>query len=254
MPTVLVVSSHVATGDVGGTAQVTLLARAGFETVFTPTVLFGRHPGHGPPGGAPVGALVLAGMLEGVDAQGVFTTLDAVILGYFASAEQAAIAARTVDRIRAVNPRARIIVDPVMGDFGTGLYVKPAVAHAIAADLVPRADLVAPNAWELARLTDRTIDNPASALAAARLLGSPVLASSVTVGPEIGVLYVDEGGAWLAAHRRMDDVPNGTGDLLTALFTAALVQGKSGADAVESAVGYLARRFADSTVRIERMA
>jgi len=52
----------------------------------------------------------------------------------------------------------------------------------------------------------------------------------------------------------MDDVPNGTGDLLTALFTAALVQGKSGADAVESAVGYLARRFADSTVRIERMA
>ena len=254
MASVLILSSHVATSDVGGGAQVVALARAGIETVFAPTVLFGRHPGLGAPGGGAVEAAVFAGMLEGIAAAGVLTALDAVITGYFASAEQVAVAARTIDAARAARPGVRIIVDPIMGDHGKGLYVEETVAQALAVGLVPQADLLAPNAWELARLTTRPVGDPPSALAAARILGRPVLVSSVDVDDDIGVAYVDRDEAWLAVHRRAPDVPHGAGDVLIALFTSALVRGASRAEALETAVGQIARRFAGSGVRIKRIA
>jgi len=253
MARVLVISSHVATGDVGGIAQVVALAKAGIEAVFIPTVLYGRHPGHGPPGGGPVDAEILDAMLAGIAAQGVFAHCDAVLTGYFAGADQVCVAARAIDAVRAASPSVRIIVDPIMGDFGKGLYVKPAVADAIAADLVARADLVAPNAWELARLTGLVIDGPAGALAAARALGRPVLVSSVDVDAEIGVIYADAAEAWLATHRRADQVPNGTGDLLTALFAQALLSGVGAAEALQSAVEPIARQFTGAGVRISRL-
>jgi pyridoxine kinase len=57
-----------------------------------------------------------------------------------------------------------------------------------------------------------------------------VLVSSVrNSGPgdanEIGVLYAAPQEAWLALHARAPSAPNGTGDVLTALFTAALIEG-----------------------------
>ena len=254
MTATLILSSHVATSDVGGSAQVVALARAGIQTVFVPTVLFGRHPGLGAPGGGAVDAAVFAGMLEGVAAAGVLTDLDAVITGYFTSAEQVAIAARTLDAARAASPGVRIIVDPIMGDYGKGLYVEETVAKALVVGLVSRADLLAPNAWELAWLTTRPVGDPPSALAAARLLGRPVLVSSVDVDGDIGVAYVDQDEAWLAVHRRAQDGAHGAGDVLIALFTGALVQGANKAEALETAVGQIARRFAGSGVRIERIA
>ena len=254
MPTVLILSSHVAADAVGGSAQVVAFARAGIETIFAPTVLFGRHPGHGAPGGGAVEAATFEGVLTGIAANGAFDTLDAVVTGYFADAEQVAAATRTIDAVRAVNQRARIIVDPIMGDHGKGLYVKAAVADALAADLVSRADLLAPNAWELQRLTGLTVGDPTTAVTAARGQGRAVLVSSVDVGPEIGVVYADADEAWMASHRRADNVPHGTGDLLTALFTADLLQGASAAEALQTAVSDIARRISKAPVTITRLA
>jgi pyridoxine kinase len=114
------------------------------------------------------------------------------------------------------------------------------VAAAQGEILVPRADLISPNAWELQRLTACVIADPMSALAAAREAGRPVLVSSVPVGRNIGVLWTDGEEAWLASHRKAPETPNGTGDLLTALFTAALLEGASGPDALETAVSDVA--------------
>ena len=250
MTTVLILSSHVATSDVGGSAQVVALARAGIGTVFAPTVLFGRHPGLGAAGGGPVDATTFTGMLDGIAAAGVFGTLDAVITGYFASADQVAIAARTIDAARAANPNVRVVVDPIMGDHGKGLYVNAAVADAIAVDLAPRANLVAPNAWELERLTGLTIGDSKTALIAVRSLGKAALVSSVAVGEEIGVVYADEGEAWLASHARRDSSPNGTGDLLTALFTAARLDGATTEEALRTSVSAVAEMATGAPVAV----
>ena len=93
MARVLILSSYVASSRVGGGAQALALARLGIEPILIPTVLFGRHPGHGPPGGAAVDAGTFEAMLGGVEAHGLFAQLDAVITGHFSSAEQVAIAA-----------------------------------------------------------------------------------------------------------------------------------------------------------------
>ena len=242
MSLVLILSSHVAASAVGGSAQVVILARQGVDTVLAPTVLFGRHPGLGPPGGGAVSAEVFAGMLEGVEADGVLARVDAVITGYFASAAQVRATAEVLDR---VNPAARIIVDPIMGDAPKGLYVPEDVAVAIARDLVPRAHLVAPNAWELSRLTGRDLSDP---VGAARSLGRPVLVSSISLGDEIGVIFADADQAWLAAHPRQATAPNGTGDRLTALFTAGLLQGQNPSKTLLTATQSIASNLAPGAV------
>jgi pyridoxine kinase len=246
MPRVLILSSYVAASRVGGGAQALALARLGIEPVLAPTVLLGRHPGHGPPGGAAVEAEVFEAMLGGVEAQGVFATLGAVITGYFSSAEQVAVAAEILARVRTAAPAAIRVVDPIMGDADKGLYVGEPVAEAIAAELVPIADLVAPNAWELARLGGRQVTDPASAVVAARSLGRPAVVSSVAADGQIGVVWVSKDEAWLATHEQRPSAPKGTGDLLTAIFVAALTAGRAAPEALETAVGVVADAIAEA--------
>ena len=249
MPLALILSSHVAASQVGASAQALALAQFRIDAMVAPTVLYGRHPGWGAPGGAPVAIEVFEGMLDGIEANGLFAQTDLVLTGYFASAAQVRAAARAIDAVRAAprSPEARkpiIIVDPTIGDAGKGLYVPADVAEAVISDLCPRADIVAPNAWELQRLTGAESRDPTQALHAARLLGRPVMVSSVLRGSEIGVVYADKREAWLAAHPRGDSAPKGTGDLLSALFGAALVDGLTISYALARAVGGVAETVA----------
>ncbi|MDB5482215.1 MAG: pyridoxine kinase [Caulobacteraceae bacterium] len=247
---ILILSSFVASSPVGGGAQVLALAKLEVESVLAPTVVLGRHPGLGPPGGGPVDAALFESLLAGIEANGVYEGTEAVICGYFADPAQVAIAARTIDAVRAARPAAMIVVDPIMGDSSGGLYVKPEVARALADDLIPRADLIAPNAWELGRLTGTVITSPDEALAAARELGRPALISSIPVGRAIGVMWTDGREAWLAAHGRATIDPKGAGDLLIALFTAALLGGATTADALETAVSDVAGTLLGGDVEI----
>jgi pyridoxine kinase len=249
---ILIISSFVAASPVGGGAQVAALAKLDAIAVLAPTVLFGRRPGLGPPGGGPVSSEVFAGLLGGIEAAGSFDRLQAVITGYFASVDQIEIAAGAVDRARTLSPDVQVVVDPIMGDADTGLYVSPAVAAGLAAHLVPRADLLAPNAWELQRLTGCVVADAASALAASREAGRPVLVSSVPAGRgRTGVLWTDGAEAWFATHRKAQSARRGTGDLLTALFTAALIDGAAGADALETAVSDVASEVLDGPAQID---
>ena len=236
MPMALIISSHVAGSRVGGSAQALALATFGIDTVEVPTVLFGRHPGWGAPGGGTVPVEIFEGMLEGVCDNGLFDRADLVLSGYFATAEQVVIAAEAA---RAC-PNAVIIVDPIMGDADKDPYVTEEVVDAIEHELAPIAHLIAPNAWEAERLTGIKIDGPPTAVAAARKLERPALISSVPCGGEIGVVYVDPRGAWLATHRRLEQAPSGTGDLLTALFAALLLEDISPEERLRRVVGGVA--------------
>jgi pyridoxine kinase len=189
-------------------------------------------------------------MLVGIEANGVIGIADLVITGYFASADQVRAAARVIDAVRAaprdpeLGKKPLIVVDPVMGDSGKGLYVGAEVAEAIASELIKRADIVCPNAWELERLTHTPVRDPASAVAAARILGKATLVSSVQRAHEIGIVYADKREAWLAAHQRGAGAPGGTGDLLTALFAAHLLDGQPISYALARAAGGLVETIA----------
>jgi pyridoxine kinase len=246
MPLALILSSHVASSRVGGFVQALAFAQLKVDPIVVPTVLYGRHPGWGPPGGAAVPIEAFQGVLDGVEANGLFGMVDILITGYFSSADQVRAAGRTIDKVRAAprrgayTPKPRIIVDPIMGDAGRGLYVLGEVAEAIVAELVPRADLLAPNVWELERMTGLTVRDTHAVRQGARLLGKPLLVSSIMRGPEIGVVYADAREAWLAAHLRAETAPSGAGDLLVALYAAALLENQPISYALARAVSGVA--------------
>jgi pyridoxine kinase len=165
-----------------------------------------------------------------------------MITGHFSSAEQVEIAAGVIERVRnaertgAWGARPLILVDPILGDAPKGLYVKPEVAEAVARRLVPQADWITPNVWELGHLTGRAIDTAEDARDAARALGRPALVTSAPAGEgQIGLLYVDKEEAVLFSHARRPSAPSGTGDLVAASFGAGLIEGMDPRDAAERA-------------------
>lgn len=236
---IIILSSLVAGSRVGGGVSAAVLTRAGFTPEHVPTVIFGRHPGLGAPGGGAVSDSVFAGALDGLAAHGSHTRASAILTGYFASAEQVRAASAFIQTARAANPDLFVLVDPICGDgvadgSADGLYVKRETAEAIAARLIPLADLITPNAFELAFLTGRAVTDAASAQAAAKALARPVLVTSVPAGEDrLAVLRVSDGQSDLTQTRRLDGVPHGTGDLLAALALVAAMTGATGRDLCE---------------------
>ncbi|HLZ76308.1 PfkB family carbohydrate kinase [Phenylobacterium sp.] len=236
MPLALVLSSFVAASRIGGAAQQYLLAAHKIDPVLVPTVMLGRNPARGAHGQA-TPPEVFSQMLADVEADALFGLVDLVITGYFASPEQVEIAADVLGRIKVASERPPVVVvDPILGDFPKGLYVEPEVAEAVANRLVPLADWITPNLWELGFLSGAEIESAAGAAAAARGLRKPALITSAPVDEgEIGLLIVEAKAATLFAHRRLAYAPNGTGDLVAASFGAGLIEGLTPVAAAERA-------------------
>jgi pyridoxine kinase len=236
MPVALILSSFVAASRIGGGAQQYVLAAHRIDPVLAPTVLFGRSPALGSAADVTEPG-ALRRMLADIEADATFGEVDLVITGHFSLAEQVEIAADLLDRVRASAGRApMVLVDPIMGDAPKGLYVKPEVAEALANRLVPRADWITPNLWELERLAGAPIADARAAAAACRSLGRRAVVTSVPAREdEIGLLYCDAEQAVLFAHPKLTHAPNGSGDLVTASFGAGLVEGLTPLAAAERA-------------------
>jgi pyridoxine kinase len=276
MPVALILSSFVAAARIGGGAQQYVLAAHRIDPVLAPTVLFGRSPAKGAEGQV-TAPDVFARMLADIEADALFGLIDLVITGHFSLPEQVEIAAGVLERVRAAAERQPVVVvDPIMGDMPGGLYVKPEVAARVIDRLVPLADWITPNTWELGRLVGREVTDAADVAAACRQLGRRALVTSVPAHEEeIGLVACDGAEAVLFAHRRLPRAPNGTGDLVTASFGAGLVEGmkplaaaeraaRAASETVEAAVAWgvmdlpivsLADRVVRPTaqVRIERL-
>lgn len=276
MPVALIMSSFVAAARIGGGAQQYVLAAHRIDPVLTPTALFGRSPAKGAQGEV-TSPETFRRMLADVEADALFGLVDLVITGHFSLPEQVEIAAGVLERVRAAAERQPVVVvDPIMGDAPKGLYVKPEVAAVVASRLVPLADWITPNLWELGRLAGRTLTDAAGAADACRAMGCRALVTSAPGrDDEIGLVICNGDEAALFAHRRLPEAPNGTGDLVTASFGASLVEGltpmaaaeraaRAASEAVEAALAWgttdlpivsLADRVVRPTaqVRIERL-
>ncbi len=229
MKTALVISSFVAASHVGATASAFCLRRLGIQTHILPTTLLGRHPGWGVPGGGAVDATMLADMWDGVAAQNI--AFDAVMTGYMANPEHTYLAARIIQAVRRKNPSAYILVDPVMGD-NDRLYVDANIASAIGSELIPMADIITPNVWELGYLTKSKPQTLAAITEAAKSLSPDVLVTSVPVNHHIGALLQSGPDAGFVQHKKFEAVPHGGGDALAGTFLAHILHGASPGEAL----------------------
>jgi pyridoxine kinase len=244
---VLSLQSDVVYGHVGNGAARFALQRLGHEVWAVPTVLLSSHAGYAKVGGESLSADLLRRLVDGLDANGWLGQCDAVLSGYLGHADQARVVADAVRRTKAANPRAIYCLDPVFGDAGRA-YAKPGVAEAMARELLPLADIVTPNVFELSSLTSVAIRNQGDALVAAQRLGRPiVVATSVPVSEDrIGTLAVSKDEAWLASTPLLENPPHGSGDLMAALLLAHRLAGQPLRDCLAAATSSVFQILAQS--------
>jgi pyridoxine kinase len=250
---VLSIQSHVAYGHVGNSSAVFPLQRLGVEVWPVHTVQFSNHTGYGQWTGRVFDGRAVEEIVDGIAARGALPGCDAVLSGYLGSADIGHAVVRTVGRVRAANPDAVYCCDPVIGDVGRGVFVRPGIEELMRELAVPAADVVTPNHFELDLLsgtTTRSLDAVKDAVAAVQDLGPRVvlttsLATDDTPGDAVDLLASEGGRHWRVRTPRLGVSVNGAGDAIAALFLAHWLDTRSAGEALgratASVFGLLAR-------------
>ncbi|MFB2582800.1 pyridoxal kinase PdxY [Herbiconiux sp. P15] len=225
---ILSIQSAVAYGHVGNSAAVFPLQRIGAEVLPVYTVNFSNHTGYGAWRGPLISPDDVREVILGIEERGVFPRIDVVLSGYQGGVGIGDVIVDTVRRVKEANPSAVYACDPVMGNAKSGCFVAPEIPVLLRDRVVPVADIITPNQFELGYLTGTEPDTLESTLESAdlaRAMGpSTVLVTSVERpdrDPEIiEMLVVDDAGAWIVRTPYMPFKANGSGDVTAALFTA----------------------------------
>jgi pyridoxine kinase len=243
MVAVLSIQSHVAYGHVGNASAVFPLQRLGIEVWPVHTVQFSNHTGYGEWRGRAFDGRDIEQIVQGISERGVLGGCDAVLSGYLGSVGVGQEVAATVAKVRAANPAAVYCCDPVIGDVGQGVFVRPGIEELMREVTVPAADIVTPNHFELDLLsgtTTRTLAEVKDAVAAVQALGPRVVFTTSLITddtPDGSIdLLASEGGRH---HRvrtpRLDVSVSGAGDAIAALFLAHWLDTRSAAVALSRA-------------------
>lgn len=245
LPLVVSVQSQVAFGHVGNSAAAFPMRASGVEVVEVPTALLSNHPHYPTMHGTLLDPELVGGLLTGIAERGVAARASVLLSGFLGRAGTASALAAFLVRAKAENPGLLYLCDPVMGDADLGHFADVELRRAFAAKLVPLADVILPNAFELENLSGIAIAGPDDVARAREALGGPaVVATSVPVPGRPGLLatVVATGDACRSFEvPRLPVRPAGTGDLLAGLTAARLAQGLALPDAVGRAVAGVAQ-------------
>ena len=225
---ILSIQSHVAYGHAGNSAAVFPLQRLGHEVYPVLTVTFSNHTGYGATRGPLIAPDDVREVINGVEDRGAFPTIDAVLSGYQGAEAVGEVVLDAVTRVKAANPAAVYCCDPVMGDVGRGFFVRPGIPEYLRDHVVPAADIVTPNQFELEFLTGRelpTVDDVVAAAGRLQETGpATVLVTSVlttdTPDDTIQMLCASPDGTWLVSTPNLPMTVRGGGDVTAAVFLA----------------------------------
>ena len=241
---ILSIQSSVAYGHVGNSAAVFPLQRLGIEVWPVMTVHFSNHTGYGEWRGPLLAAKDVGDVITGIDERGALAQCDAVLSGYQGAQDVGAVILDAVAKVKSQNAEAVYCCDPVMGDVGRGFFVRPGIPEFMRDQVVPAADIVTPNHFELDFLTGRvtsTLDDVLSAADQVRSMGpDTVLVTSVihekVDDGSLEMVAVTPEGAWSVTTPLLPITPNGAGDLTAALFLAHTL-GNSLGDSLGDSLG-----------------
>ncbi len=239
---ILSIQSHVAYGHVGNASAVFPLQRLGAEVWAVNTVQFSNHTGYGAWRGQVFGADLIRDCVQGIAERGVLPACDAVLSGYMGDAAIGAAILDAARQVKAANPAALWCCDPVIGDVGRGVFVRPGIGEFLRDQALPAADIATPNRFELEWLTGMAVDGLASAKAAIGALQARgprcVLLTSLEAGAaadEIGMMAAEGGAFWHLATPLLPLNVNGAGDAIAALFLFHRLRTGSAKAALEAA-------------------
>jgi pyridoxine kinase len=240
---ILSIQSHVAYGHVGNSAAVFPLQRMGVEVWPVHTVQFSNHPGYGAWRGRILSAATIRLVVQGIEERGVLGECDGVISGYLGSSDTGEAVLESVGRVKGANPAARYCCDPVIGDVAQGVFVRRGIPEFIKGRMLPIADVVTPNQFELDHLVGRPSATMADLVAAIDTIHAcgprVVLVTSVRIDetPADCLDMVVSDGIDRCRLRTplLPVVVHGAGDAIAALFFAHHLSTGAVAEAMSSA-------------------
>ena len=156
-PLVLSIQSHVAYGHVGNAAAMLPLQLLGAQPVAVHTVQFSNHTGYGEFKGQVFSAEHINDVLDGLRARGVLERCQAVLSGYLGDAAIGEVILSAVQEIRKQRPEIVYLCDPVMGDVGRGVFVRPGIPDFLRSRALQYASIITPNHYEFELLHGTTI-------------------------------------------------------------------------------------------------
>lgn len=254
-PLVLTIQSHVAYGHVGNDAAMLPLQLLGIEPVAVHTVQFSNHTGYGEFKGQVFTPAHVQDVIDGLRARGVLARCTAVLSGYLGDAGVGEVILSAVQEVRAAHPKAHYVCDPVMGDVGRGLFVRPGIPEFLRKRALSQASVITPNHFEFELLVgnETPITTTEAAIAAARdmlqhmhnphsaLIVITSLRTEDLPADSLATLAVSAQNAWLVQTPFVDlqPLPNGMGDVFSSVLLGHILQGDTIPEAVSQAVSTL---------------
>jgi pyridoxine kinase len=240
---ILSIQSHVVYGHAGNSAAVFPLQRLGHEVWAINTVSFSNHTGYGEWTGRVFDTALAGELVDGLGKRGVLPRVEAVLSGYMGDAGTGGAVMSAVKRVREENSEAIYCCDPVIGDVGRGIYVKAGIPEMFKNTIIPAADIVTPNQFELEAITGidtSSAENVKKAVVELHRMGPKVvLVTSFkeecdTGASHIGMLVSDGVEMYRIKTPELpfSEIIAGSGDVTAALFLShyltAILRGTGG--------------------------
>lgn len=240
--TVLSVQSRVVAGYAGNSAAVFCLQRAGIDCWGLDTLQFSNHTGYDGFAGRVFRPDQLRTVYDGLKKYVGLEKCRAVLSGYLGKKETGRLVLRIAADVRAQNPSAVYCCDPVLGD-DEGLYVAPDIPDFMREKVLPAADIITPNRFELNVLSGLSANGESEIVAAARSLlkkgrTSVCVVTGVAGSSGMASFAVSESEAYRVETPFIENAAGlgGAGDMTTALFLAEWLKSHKAAAALSKAV------------------
>lgn len=247
-PRVLSIQSHVVSGYVGNKSATFPLQLLGFEVDAINSVQFSNHTGYKKVAGQVLTEKDLDDLAGGLQANNL-DSYTHLLTGYIGAESFLKRICALVKHLKSVNPGLTYVCDPVMGDNGR-MYVPEDLLPVYKEHIIPLADIITPNQYEVELLTDMKINCVEDAWKAVDLLHSKgckiVVVSSTELGTDTSMLALASKKHSSGNEKVIITIPKlpgsytGTGDLFAALFLAWMHKsGNSLKEALEKTVSTL---------------
>lgn len=240
---ILSIQSHVVYGYAGNKSATFPMQLLGMDVWALNTVQFSNHTQYQQWKGMVMPQGQITDIVTGIENIDALKECDAVLSGYMGSAEQVKEIIDVVKRVKAVNPNAIYLCDPVMGHPDKGCIVADGVKDGLCEYAIPNADILTPNLVELRELTGLPVENFAGAVEAVKaLLAQGVKKVLVKHLSKVGIsaqkfemLFANGDGIWHIQRplHPFDREPVGVGDLTAGIFLADILNGMSDIEAFE---------------------